>query len=261
MLGTITDVTAEHRLHAHALAADRLAAVGTLAGGVAHEINNPLACVWSNLKIVAEELAMTEPSAGGGPDLLRTVGGALADAIQGAARVRDIVQGLQHFAREPMGRREPVNVRAELEAAIEVTRDEIAQRARLVVDLPPALPRVTAVPYEIGHAFVALLLNAADAIPPGEPQANEVHVVATSRQGEVAVEISDTGAGIALDSVGRIFDPFFTTKPAGSGQGLGLSACHGIVSGAGGRIEVDTQPGRGSIFRVVLPARAEPQRG
>ncbi len=253
MVGTITDVTVEHGLHAQAIAADRLASVGTLAAGIAHEINNPLAAVWANLEVISDDLAQVERAPAASGDTLASSRAALTDAIQAAARVRDVVQSLHHFARPPRERTDAVDVCAELEAAIELARDEISRRARLVVEVPPALPKVAAVPYELGQAFVGLLLNAAHAIPEGRTGPHEVRVRARAEGGEIRVDVSDTGAGISEENLRRIFEPFFTTKRAGSGRGLGLSVCHSIVSGAGGRVEVESAEGRGSVFSVFLP--------
>jgi signal transduction histidine kinase len=253
--GTVRDVTEANELRARLARADRLASLGTLAAGIAHEVNNPVAYVAANLGFVREELGRTEegaPARSTSEELRQ----AIDEAISGAARVRDIVAGLKQFSTGAERGPGPVDVRAELEAALGMTRHEVAQRARLVVELPAALPAVVAGPAELGQVFVNLIVNAAHAIPEGRPLENAVEVAARAEAGRVVVEVKDTGVGIPPEVLPRIFDPFFTTKPIGTGTGLGLSICHGIVNSAGGTIEAESAPGHGSTFRVVLPAAA-----
>jgi PAS domain S-box-containing protein len=256
LFGTLRDVTEGKALQARLEVADRLAAVGTLAAGVAHEINNPLAYVAANLVFLGEQVERlaSAPAAGGDVAELRQ---ALAEASDGAGRVRDIVQGLRRFGRPGPADRRPVNVRREIEAAVSLARNEVAHRARLLVDLGD-LPPLPAAEHELGQVFVNLLLNAAQAIPEGRAGENEVRVTARSANGEIVAEVSDTGCGIPPENFPRIFDPFFTTKPAGLGTGLGLSITHGIVSGLGGSIEVESASGRGTTFRVRLPVHGQP---
>jgi CheY-like chemotaxis protein/two-component sensor histidine kinase len=223
-----------------------MAGLGTLAAGVAHEINNPLASVSANLEYVAQRVE-------GDVDLATVV----AEAQDGAERVRDVVRGLRAFS-APTGReRRPADVRGELEAAIRLARNEIRHRARLEVDVGD-LPLVEAGAHELGQVFLNLLLNAAQAIPEGRAEENLIEVVARrTPEGAASISIRDSGVGIPPQVLERIFEPFFTTKPLGVGTGLGLAIAHRIVVDAGGRIEVETQLGRGSAFRVVLPpARA-----
>jgi PAS domain S-box-containing protein len=250
MAGSSTDVTERRSLQARLEMAGRLAAVGTLAAGVAHEINNPLAYVTANLRFVHEQLAAAAAPPDRGP-----LAAAVADALDGAERVREVVRGLRRFAGPAEeGTRGPVDVAAEIEAAAGIARHEVATRARLVVDVSPGLPAVVMGPHELGQVVVNLLVNAAHAIPDGRAGEHAVRVTARAGTGTVAVEVSDTGVGIPPDVLPRIFDPFFTTKQVGSGTGLGLAICHGIVTGAGGTIHVRSEPGRGSTFRVELPA-------
>jgi PAS domain S-box-containing protein len=257
LAGAIRDVTEQRNLAARLEVADRLAAMGTLAAGLGHEINNPLAYLAANLAFVREQLGELSGA--------RELGGrvaemrqALDEAVEGAARVRDIVQGLRRFSRPGPGGRRRVNPRREIEAALQLARNEVSHRARLVVDVAE-LPRVEAAEHELGQVFLNLLLNAAQAIPEGRASENEVRVTGgVDGQGRVVVEVRDTGTGIPPENLRRIFDPFFTTKAVGQGTGLGLSICHGIVSGLGGAVEVESTPGQGSLFRVVLPAADPP---
>ena len=225
--------------------ADRLASVGTLAAGVAHEINNPLAYVAANLELLDEQLA-----AAGAPDGWRELVG---EARHGAERIRTIVRNLGAFSRAGEERRAPLDLRPVLERAIELTSNQIRHRARLVTDFAPT-PRVLGDEARLGQVFLDLLVNAAQAIEEGGGEANEIRVVtATDAAGRAVVEVHDTGPGLPDDVRDRVFDPFFTTKPIGVGTGLGLSACHGIITALGGEITIANRAGGGAVVQVVLP--------
>ncbi len=257
-LGVSTDVSDRVRMEAQLARAERLASVGLLAAGVAHEVNNPLSYVIGNLDLIEERIASAAPGAleGSRTELAEM----LRDAREGAHRVRAIVRDLKVFSGERQRRRTAVDVRAALEGAIRIASNEIRHRARLsleILSLPPALGDEG----RLGQLFLNLLLNAAQAIPDGASETNEIRVAARTalcgqggRETWACVEISDTGVGMSREMLGKIFDPFFTTKPVGSGTGLGLSICHTIAADLGGRIEVESQPGQGSTFRVWLPA-------
>ncbi len=252
--GTVTDVTERRSLQARLETASRLASVGTLAAGVAHEINNPLTFVTNNLRFVADRLtaARDEPTAAA---RLRDLQQAIAEALDGAHRVRDIVQGLRGLASPPRDQAPiPVDVRAEIEAAAGIARGQVVPRAQLRVTVDAGLPRISASPHELGQVILNLLVNAAQAIPEGAPERNEVRVAARAEDGRVVVEVTDTGSGIPPAALPRIFDPFFTTKEVGAGTGLGLALCHQIVTSAGGTIDVQSEPGHGTRFRISLPA-------
>jgi PAS domain S-box-containing protein len=254
--GVMVDITERKSMQAQVLLADRLASVGVLAGGVAHEINNPLAYVMGNLDFIAEEIRRLGQELP--PGRTRELEEALNDTREGAQRVRRIVGDLRTFSRGDEAQRGPVNLRRILELSCNMVWNEIRHRARLVKDFG-AVPPVDADESRLGQVFVNLLLNAAQAIPEGQAEENEIRIVTrTDAQGWVVVEVRDTGSGIPPENLGRIFDPFFTTKPVGMGTGLGLSICHGIVTSFGGKISVESQLGQGSLFRVVLPpARSE----
>ncbi|HET6439520.1 MAG TPA: PAS domain-containing protein [Anaeromyxobacter sp.] len=258
LAGTLTDITEAKRLQERLRDADRLAGVGTLAAGVAHEVNNPLAYVSANLAVLDERLVRLAGAAEldpGGDTFVGEMRQALHEAMDGAARVRGIVQGLRQFAQPLRGvERGPVDVRAEIEVALGMARNEITHRARLSVDLPDRLPPVRAAPQELGQVFVNLLVNAAQAIPEGQTAEHEVRIAARAKGQRIVIEVQDSGAGIEPAHLPHIFDPFFTTKPAGVGSGLGLSVCHGIVTALGGSIGAQSMPGRGTTFRVDLPA-------
>ncbi len=245
LVAVIEDVSEKKRLEAQLLLADRMASVGTLAAGVAHEINNPLAFILSNVEFALDELRR----AGADPEVLR----ALDDAKDGGVRVREIVRDLRTFSRPVNEVREALDPRAVLESAVGLASNEIRHRAQILVE-PGDVPRVAASEYRLGQVFLNLLINAAQAIPEGNVAGNHVRATtSTAPDGHAVIEISDTGGGIPPEVLPRIFDPFFTTKPPGVGTGLGLSICHGIVTQLGGTISVESAPGQGSTFRVSLP--------
>ncbi len=259
------DLTERKQMQARLLLADRMVSVGTLAAGVAHEINNPLAYVMTNLDVVSTRrlppLAERLRELGGeaaqiGEDVARAI--AMIDvAREGSERMRDIVRDLRTFTRGAHEeQRAPIDVRQVLDAAINLAWNEIRHRAQLVKayeDVPPVL----ATEARLAQVFLNILVNAAQALQVGDAAKNVIRVRALHASGgHVAVEVSDTGPGVPAEILGRIFDPFFTTKPVGVGTGLGLWICQGIVTSLGGHIAVESPPGGGATFRVVLPAAA-----
>ncbi len=251
LVGTILDVTERMAVQAQLMQSDRLASVGMLAAGVAHEINNPLAYLSAALDFLDQHVeAIEDPSAAARADVRR----ALSEAREGAARVRHVVRDLTTFS----GMREDVRARLDLapivESAIGMAANEIRYRARVVREYGSA-PPVLANEGRLGQVVLNLLINAAQAIPEGHAEDNEIRVVTgTDGRGRAVVEVRDTGAGIPPGILDRIFDPFFTTKPVGVGTGLGLSICRGIVVGLGGEIAAERRAGGGTTFRVALPA-------
>jgi PAS domain S-box-containing protein len=241
------DVSERKRMLAKLMLSDRMASLGTLAAGVAHEINNPLAYLMGNLSYALDVLRERgEPNV----ELLA----ALEEARLGSERVRQIVKDLGAFSRARDDSQRLVSVQALLENAIAITRSELRQAAVLETDFAE-VPPVLASEARLGQAFVSLLVNAAQAIPPGQAERHHITVRTRVANGErVAIEVSDTGVGIEPAILPRIFDPFFTTRTVGKGTGLGLAVSHGIVTGLGGTIEVESRPGRGSTFRVLLPS-------
>jgi PAS domain S-box-containing protein len=242
-------------------AALRMASVGTLAAGVAHEINNPLSYVLGNLRWVNDALAgarecLARP--GGGDVAMRSlesVRPVLEEVTEGATRIRDIVRDLKLFSRPAEGA-SVADVQRALRAAVTLAQNEIRHRARLVLNVD-AVPSVPGNEHKLGQVFLNLLVNAAQAIPEGQMDRNVIRVaVRPQGPGEIAIEVEDTGCGMAPEVRARAFEPFFTTKAVGAGTGLGLYVCHGIVGSMGGRFEVSSGSGAGSLFRVVLPACA-----
>jgi PAS domain S-box-containing protein len=256
MIGTVQDIT-ERKLAEEALRraehtaelADRMASLGMVAAGVAHEINNPLAAVMLGLELVVTKARLRPDEA--------VAGEALDDALLGLDRVREIVRDLRVFARADDDRRVPVDVNRVLASTLRMAAGQIRDRANLVTRFA-AVPAVIATQARLGQVFLNLLLNALHAIGDDAPVRNEI-VVATSTDaaGRVVVSIADTGGGIPPELQAKIFTPFFTTKDVGVGTGLGLSICHRIITGLGGDIEFTSVVGRGTEFRVTLPADAE----
>jgi signal transduction histidine kinase len=254
-------------------AADRMAALGTLAAGISHEINNPLTYVMANLQRLAEKLRPTAPVATAGADPeqltkedpridandLAEMRELVADAYEGAERIRKIVKQTQMVAPVERERRpSTIGLRAVLDAALDLTENQIRHRARLTRELNGD-PRVTGDRGALEQLFVNLLLNAIQAIPEGRVAENEIRVSLRELPSNRAmVEIADTGPGIPAAIQERIFQPFFTTKPVGQGTGLGLAICKGIVTALGGEITFSTEPGAGTTFRVTLPATTAP---
>jgi signal transduction histidine kinase len=245
-------VASEHReLQARLAQTDRLTSLGTLAAGVAHEINNPLAYVLLNLGYVIDELPKL---LGKSADEARAgeVRLALDHARNGAERIRDIVRGLKTFSRPENETRVPLDITQVLDATLAMVANEIRHRARLFKDYSE-VSHVVANEARLGQVLLNLLLNAVQALPEGRT-GNEIHVaVKPSGIDRVLVEIRDNGVGIPRQVRGRIFEPFFTTKPVGIGTGLGLSICHGIVTSLGGTLSFDSEEGKGTVFRLDLP--------
>jgi two-component system, cell cycle sensor histidine kinase and response regulator CckA len=232
------------------VASERTASMGTLSAGIAHEINNPLASVVANLALLGEQLSEAVKK----PALMSELKDAVAEAQRGADRVAQIVRGLKVFSRGDDERRRALDLAPIADSALRLVANEIRHRARVVRDFKPA-PLVEASETHLVQVFVNLVLNAAQSIPEGDAENNEVRVsVRPGGSGQVIAEVADTGAGMSAEVLGRVFDPFFTTRRVGDGVGLGLSICHGIVTSLGGHIEAKSEPGKGSLFRLTLPA-------
>lgn len=245
MIGAMMDVTERRRLEARLLVADRMASLGTLAAGIAHEINNPLAYVLANLDYALEELGIRHESG----DVIS----GLTEARAGAWRVSEIVRNLKTFSHGDEVPRQVIEVVPVVESAINMAANEIRHRARLVRDFRK-IPPVAASEARLGQVALNLLVNAAQALADGNAADHEIRVITeTDARGHAVIEVRDNGPGIPLEIRNRIFDPFFTTKQVGGGTGLGLSICHSIVAGLGGEIIADSAPSGGCIMRVMLP--------
>ncbi len=242
------DLTERKRLESQLMLADRLVSLGTLASGVAHELNNPLSWIISNLSQAKELLASLPPS-----QAHAELGELVTESLEGAHRIVSVVSDLKTFSR-PESAAARVSLHPVIDRSVQVLGIQARYRSKLIKRLDP-VPDVFGTEAQLAQVFINLLLNAVQALPEGRPDANEVSIACfTGAAGEAVVEVRDTGSGIDPATLPRIFDPFFTTKPPGLGTGLGLSVIYNIVSGLGGRVEVKSKVGQGSTFRVVLPA-------
>jgi CheY-like chemotaxis protein/signal transduction histidine kinase len=253
------DVTAERRAQEQLMVADRMAAIGQLSAGVAHEINNPLAAVLANLELAVGDLAeletVREPLRQ--RDVAHRVRDELTDALEAGERVRDIVHDLKLFSRVAQDKQGVIDVRSVLESSLRMARNEIRRRARVVMALEPTAP-VEGNASRLGQAFLNLLVNAAQAIPEGDAEKNEIRVSSRMVGDRVVVEITDTGQGITPRAMARLFTAFYSTKAPSVGAGLGLSICSQIVRGMKGEIGVESRPDEGTAFWVSLPALTIP---
>ncbi len=247
----VRDVTERRALEARVAMAERLAAIGTMTAGMAHEINNPLAVVVGNAAFIAEELAALEGEET--HERLTAVRDAAGDTLRAAERVRQIVHDLKKFARAEPLVREPTRVKDALEVALRLTQHHLRHKARVEREYTSS-PVVDASEGLLAQVFTNLLVNAADAIPDGHATEHVVRVACgTDARGWAVVEVHDSGAGIPEANLSKVFQPFFTTKEVGAGMGVGLAICHGIVGSLGGEISAASPPGRGTTFRVALP--------
>lgn len=249
------DITREKATQAQLLVSDRMATVGMLAAGVAHEINNPLACVLANLDLSLRELADREAAGelGDVQDLREMLG----DARSASDRVRQIVRDLKVFSRQEDPRLGAVDVLKVLESSLRMAWTEIRHRARLLKEYG-TIPLVEGSESRLGQVFLNLIVNAAQAIPAGNAQGNLLRIATYSDPaGRIVVAISDTGSGIAAQDLKHLFRPFYTTKGPGVGTGLGLAISQRIITSIGGEIQVESQVGKGTTFRVfLLPAHS-----
>jgi signal transduction histidine kinase len=256
------DLRAEKKkIQEQLLISERMASIGLLAASVAHEINNPLAILVSNLEFTSEQLngLMADVP---GVDLpspfaerIAALAASLRDAQEAAERVHLIVRDLKVLSRsEEVETRGPVDIRSALESAIRMTSNEVRHRARLTRDYGDVAP-VNGKESRLGQVFLNLILNAAQAIPEGDAANNEIKIVTRMDSPDrVAIEVHDTGAGIPAEVLPHIFDAFFTTKATAAGTGLGLAICHRIVAEHGGEMSVKSRTGSGTVFRIVLRA-------
>ena len=244
------DITQRRRLEQELALSQRLASLGTLAAGVAHEINNPLTYVVANLDTLRAAL---QPGSELTAEQHEELGALLDDVLGGTQRIGRIVRGLTVFSRADEGPRTAVDLHEAVDVAVTMATPALRHRARLV-RTDGVIPAVSGDPGQLAQVFANLLVNAAQAIPEGSIDAHTVGVVtSTDANGNAVVEVSDTGAGIPEAIRHRIFEPFFTSKPVGTGTGLGLALVRTIVTAHGGTIGFETEVGRGSTFRVVFP--------
>jgi len=253
---------------------EKMASIGQLTAGVAHEINNPVGYLHSNLNTLVQYVgdvlrvvtsyeaalpAITDPAVRAVVEqvkketdfafLLEDIPKLLSESQEGTQRVRKIVQDLKDFAHP--GNNEEwqlIDLRNSLERTLNIVHNELKYKATVECSYDD-IPEIRCLPGQLNQVFMNLLVNAGHAID----ENGQVRVSARQVDKQVWVEISDTGCGMPPEVVGRIFEPFFTTKPVGKGTGLGLSISYDIVKKHGGHIEVDSEVGRGTTFRIVLP--------
>ena len=253
---------------------EKMASIGQLAAGVAHEINNPIGFITSNLATMGKyaerlsafinrqsELCAPLMTEGLRDELERTrrelkidqiladLSPLISESLDGAGRVRTIVLDLKSFSRPDEGECKTASIVECLDSAVNIVWNELKYKATLRKDYGE-IPLVRCYPQQLNQVFMNLLVNASHAI-----ETKGTITIRTSRRddGQVCIEIADTGKGIPPEHLSRIFEPFFTTKPVGKGTGLGLSLSYGIVDRHQGHIEVDSQVGVGTRFRVLLP--------
>ncbi len=264
-----------------AIQAEKLASIGQLAAGVAHEINNPVGFVLSNFgsleryvedmfRVLAAYESIERLVPPGAPQLSmlasvraaadidyikEDLGQLVTQSRDGLDRVRRIVQDLKDFAHAGEAHWQRADLMRGLESTLNVVRNEIKYKAEVIKRCQP-LPDVECVPSQLNQVFMNLLVNAAQAIA----ERGTITIACGTEGEEVWIDIEDTGCGMPPEVARRIFDPFFTTKPVGQGTGLGLSVSYSIVKRHGGRIDVSSTPGEGSRFRVWMPiAQPEPE--
>jgi PAS domain S-box-containing protein len=265
VIGMATDVTERHRLQAQIIQSDRVAAMGTLAASVAHEINNPLTYVLGNLAAGTEQLSAVvrqlgdatkgdaDQRLGASQEALTAVGVALTQARAGAERIGGIARDLHTFARPADEAVRPVALEAVIGSVLQLVRKEIEARARLTVELG-ATPPVRGNESRLVQVVLNLLVNAWQALPEARPDVHQISIRTRAEGADAIIEVSDSGPGVPPAHRDRVFDPFFTTKAVGAGTGLGLFVCRNIVEEMGGQISVGQGPAGGAMFRVRLPA-------
>ncbi len=281
-LGSIRDLTERQRMRDMLVQTEKLASIGLLSAGVAHEINNPLAYVANNLAVLERDLkgvmdlincyeSTHEQLATVAPETLKqaeeiredldweyvrdNLGRLISRTRDGVQRVANIVQNLRSLARTAPPKKEEAYLPDLVAVALEMVRGKLRRsNIKIEVEVPPKLSTVPCVSTQIGQVLLNLLINAAQAIQSAErAEGGCVRIVFRDLQESQIVEVIDNGSGIDAADLPKLFDPFFTTKVVGEGTGLGLSISHGIITGHGGQIEVESQIEQGTCFRVTLP--------
>ena len=241
------------QIQARLVESDRLAALGTLATAIVHEVNQPLSYVVSGVNEIASVKLPKLRQGTSTSDDLDDLANVLDEIQCGAQQIRSIVHEVKAFAHPASAPTELVEVVEVIDAAVRMTGAAIRAKGRLIRE-DAAAPRVEAAPNRLAQVFLNLLVNAADALPEARRSTNQVRVsVDVDATGWARVVIADNGPGIPPEVLAKLFTPFFTTKPPGAGTGLGLWICRSIIDGFGGRIEVESAVGKGTAFRVLLP--------
>jgi PAS domain S-box-containing protein len=256
------DVTEEKRLEQRLELSERLASLGAMAAGVAHEVNNPLAVVVGNSTLLLDEMRQLAERLGDAAPANRaqllTMIDAQSDVVQSAKRIARIVDDMRALSQPVRLPEQGGEVSTAIAWAARATAHELAQRATLKVEQLAEGARVRLDSGRLEQVLINLLVNAAHAIPAGHAAENSVVIRTRRESGRVVIEVSDTGTGMPPEVLKRLFEPFFTTKGRSGGTGLGLALCHGIITAAGGELEAESELGKGSLLRVWLPEAAAP---
>ena len=283
-LATIRDLTERNRIRAVLLQNEKLASIGLLSAGVAHEINNPLAFVANNLAVLERDnkglmevlkryealrprLAAVAPDEAAAladlaeeidlPYVRDNLARLLSRTREGVDRVTRIVHSLRGLARTDPPRRQAISLPDLVENSLEIIRGQLKRRNVEVVTEYDAESTVQCVQTQISQVLLNLLVNAEQAIAAtGRTEGGRISVLTKRLDDEMLIQVGDNGTGIAPADLPKVFDPFFTTKDVGEGTGLGLSIAHNIIRAHGGRIEVDSEVGAGTRFYVFLPLQA-----
>jgi PAS domain S-box-containing protein len=282
--GAIRDLTERNRMRDMVVQNEKLASIGLLSAGVAHEINNPLAFVANNLVVLERDnkalmalldiydkargrLAQVDPDSARKaqeladqidlPYVRDNLDRVLTRTREGVQRVTRIVQSLRGLARTTKPDFEEAHLPDIVDMSLDMIRGRLQRRGISVdLDFGPS-PKIRCVTTQLGQVLLNLLVNALQAIEAtNRSEGGRIRISSRNQNGEMRIEVADNGTGIPPEHLPKLFDPFFTTKPVGEGTGLGLSISHGIITGHGGRIEVDSRPGQGTTFRIFLPLHA-----
>ena len=254
-LTIVQDIRERQQVVARMMQLDRLAAIGTLAAGIGHEINNPMTFVLGNLELAQEQLGEMGAGARVSSEQLEELHVAVESALAGAGRVTEIVQDFRTFTRQERHQGHVIDVLETVRFAIKMAAHHTRHRARVVEDLRP-VRKIEGDATRLGQVFLNLLVNAAHAIGEGAVQDNQIVVTARDDGDHVVVSVADSGTGVAPEVLERIFEPFYTTKLPGEGMGLGLAIALETVMAHGGTMDVDSALGEGTTFHVRLPVAA-----
>lgn len=281
-LGAFRDLTERNKMRSILVQNEKLASIGLLSAGVAHEINNPLAFVGNNLVVLERDVkgimalldkftSAKDKLASADPAIAREINALeeevdiaytrenlnrlIARTRDGVERVTRIVHSLRGLARTDVPRRQEINLADLIENSLEILRGRYKRSGIVVEQDHDPNPRLHCVQTQISQVLLNLLVNAFQALESFRKDGGHLWIRTRRMGGEMLLEVADDGPGISPENMDKLFDPFFTTKDVGEGTGLGLSITHNIVEAHGGHIEVDSEPGRGARFRVYLPIK------